>query len=59
MTTTKIHNVYLSYKNFFNQCSNIEWQKRWFKSSKAFKDDEMYIKLPYIPGAILKNEYNT
>lgn len=55
MTTTKIHNGYLSYKNFFNQCSNIEWQKRWLKS----KDDEMYIKLLYIPGAILKKEYNT
>lgn len=32
--------------------------KRWLKSSKTFKDDEMYIKLLYIPGAILKNEYN-
>lgn len=59
MTTTKIHNGYLSYKNFFNQFSNIVWQKRWFKSSETFKDDEMYIKLFYIAGDILKNESNT
>lgn len=59
MTTTKIHNGYLSYKNFFNQFSNIVWQKRWLKSSETFKDDEMYIKILYIAGDILKNESNT
>lgn len=50
-----IYPIKISSINAQIQCD----KKRWFKSSETFKDDEMYIKLLYIAGAILKNEYNT